>query len=460
MMTEERIADMKEREEALDPSRSFVVQSPAGSGKTELLMQRYLVLLSLAERPEQILAVTFTRKAAGEMQNRVVDALRKARSGHRPRAPHEEKTIALARAVLERDAAIGWELLDNPGRLRIQTIDSLSAEIVRLTPLLSRLGKEAAIAELPEELYREAAVRTVEMVEEESAGGEAVRKALHHLDNSVRGLTERLVEMLGRRDQWHRHVERKNEEDIRGLLEGSLRSLVEAELGGIRKTFPEGVAKRFLPLARYAAANLIAGGYKSPVTALEGIREIPGAKAADLPLWKGIRELLLTGKNELRKPGGVNVNIGFSAGKAPEAVEAKEAFKGLLEDLAGEADFGYIIEGLSRVKDLPEPRFEEGDWKILEALLHLLPIAQRRLDEVFAEERALDYQAISMAALDSLGSDLDPTDLMLSLDMRLRHILVDEYQDTSRSQLSLLEALTRGWEPGDGRTLFIVGDPM
>src|SRR5262249_42141041 len=63
-------------------------------------------------------------------------------------------------------------------------------------------------------------------------------------------------------------------------------------------------------------------------------------------------------------------------------------------------------------------------------------------------------------ALLALGNEGEPTDLMLALDYRIRHVLVDEFQDTSHSQFELLKRLTSGWEPGDGRTLFLVGDPM
>lgn len=62
--------------------------------------------------------------------------------------------------------------------------------------------------------------------------------------------------------------------------------------------------------------------------------------------------------------------------------------------------------------------------------------------------------------MSALGADEAPTDLALRLDYRLRHILVDEFQDTSWLQKKLLEKLTFDWQPGDGRTLFIVGDGM
>ena len=80
-----KVIDYAQRRQAISPDESFIVQAPAGSGKTELLIQRYLNLLSLVENPEEIVAITFTRKAASEMQGRIVNALERARNNVPPK---------------------------------------------------------------------------------------------------------------------------------------------------------------------------------------------------------------------------------------------------------------------------------------------------------------------------------------------------------------------------------------
>ncbi|HEX9180531.1 MAG TPA: 3'-5' exonuclease, partial [Burkholderiales bacterium] len=90
----------------------------------------------------------------------------------------------------------------------------------------------------------------------------------------------------------------------------------------------------------------------------------------------------------------------------------------------------------------------------------LLPVAAAQLKLVFQARGQADFSEVAQAALQALGGEDNPTDLALALDYRIRHLLVDEFQDTSLSQFELLRRLTAGWQPGDGRSLCCVGDPM
>ena len=128
-------ADQLARAAALDISRSFLMQAPAGSGKTEVLTQRFLTLLTMVEQPEQVLALTFTKKAAAQMRHRVLQALHLAAYAVEPCQEPELTRWRIARQVLVQDQRNNWQLLASPTRLRLLTIDSLCASIVRQSPL-------------------------------------------------------------------------------------------------------------------------------------------------------------------------------------------------------------------------------------------------------------------------------------------------------------------------------------
>jgi ATP-dependent exoDNAse (exonuclease V) beta subunit len=114
---------------------------------------------------------------------------------------------------------------------------------------------------------------------------------------------------------------------------------------------------------------------------------------------------------------------------------------------------------------MPPPRYEDEQWQLLRHLFVTLRYAVAELNVVFAEQNQSDFVELGISAEtvlkvpdDHLGDA--PSDLSLALSDRVRHLLVDEFQDTSRQQLRLLSALVRGWDSGDGRTCFLVGDPM
>ncbi len=177
--------DQAERERALDAARSILVRAPAGSGKTDLLTRRFLRLLGEVDDPGQIVAITFTKAAAAEMRHRILSELENAA---RNTGSSQRRSVlhgGLAQRALARSKALGWNLLDLPAQLRISTIDSFCRDLALQQPLLSGLGGSLDISEQPRELYRRAARRTLEQIDN---GDPALRAAIESLllwrDNS------------------------------------------------------------------------------------------------------------------------------------------------------------------------------------------------------------------------------------------------------------------------------------
>ncbi len=421
-------ADSAARERALDTSTSFIVQAPAGSGKTELLIQRYLKLLESVDSPDAVVAITFTRKAAGEMRSRVLEALRKAQAGIAPEPQHERATFEIARQVLDRDQRLGWNLLQNPAQMRIETIDALCAAITRRMPWLARFGAMPEISEKAEDLYREAARNTLRHVEEDN---EALSYLLLHLDNDFAAAERLIMHMLEKRDQWLRHTGAAPDfEAVRATLEDSLEKLILVQLQRLRNGFEDDVVQEIVTLRQ--------------------MEHFPGARLEELEQWTAVADLLLTSGGSWRKR--VDRNIGF-----PPNHPLKTRFERLLARLQPE---DALLEALCRFRELPAPRFTESQWQAMQAAVSVLTLAVAELQLVFREHGHVDFAELAIRASDALGRMDSPTDLALALGHSIQHILVDEFQDTSYTQFELLEKLTAGWEPGDGHTLFLVGDPM
>jgi len=85
------LKENKIRDRVLNINESFVIQAPAGSGKTEILIQRYLTLLQYVEKPEEIIALTFTNKSANEMYDRIQKALILSQVDYQTKDKHKKK---------------------------------------------------------------------------------------------------------------------------------------------------------------------------------------------------------------------------------------------------------------------------------------------------------------------------------------------------------------------------------
>ncbi len=428
-------ADAQARLRAVDPTRSVILQAPAGSGKTTLLIERLLVLLAQAETPEEILAITFTRKAAAEMALRIAQVL-KSRSEANP-DPRAQQLERLAQAIRLRSQARGWRLEENPNRLRIQTLDALNLALALQMPLAARGRGSLSVLAQPETAYQIAARRALLDAQADAGLRPAVQLLFERMENDFSRCESLIAEMLPKRAHWLPYLVGDAAVHLAARVRASLAAVVQARLA-------RG--------AQLVAASLLQEGLSIGVaTARHAEPTAAEVRVPSLRQWQALAVLALTKKGEWRKR--LTVREGFG----PEDAPLKRRAIQWLGELAAQRG---ALEFLDEIRELPDPQLSEDETQVLGVLARLLELAVAELDVVFGELGRVDYPAIAQAASAALGSEDDPTDLALRMDNRIRHILVDEFQDTSLEQTRLLAQLTAGWEPGDGRTLFLVGDPM
>ena len=271
----ERLDD-EARRAATEPAASILLEAPAGSGKTAVLTQRFLRLLTTVDDPAEILAITFTRKAAAEMRARVIRALR----GELPAADPGAAALApLAAAARAHGAARGGKLEAEPERLRIQTIDSFNYWLASQLPVASRAGGVLNITESATELYRRAARRTLLAAEGEAGLAPDTQLLFERLDNHWLNLERLIAQMLEQRGHWLRFVIGEDPDSLCVRVNQSLAAETRTRLADLRALLPESLRRR--------AESLPGSGPLGP-------------EPADLAHWKHFAHLVLT-RNDWRK---------------------------------------------------------------------------------------------------------------------------------------------------------------
>lgn len=436
-------ADQEARKRALDITHSFVCRAPAGSGKTQLLTQRALACLAVAKEPEEVLVITFTNKAVNEARTRLLAALDRAIDAEVPLEEHERVLWSLARNVLARSESLGWRLRENPNRLRVVTIDRLNGELASQLPLLSGLGGPASVDERPERLYQQAVHALFEEFEDPRLD-EGARSALQALlvfaDNRVDQLVPLLVAMLRTRDQWLPLFHHSDPLEMTSVLD----ALITDRLREAYAVIPDDVRRRIVAILLNASDD----------EQLHWARDLTGwpfPEVGVLPLWRQLSNALLTKAGELRRK--VTKTNGFPAGEPQTA-----AMNALLSELHASPNSPVMVRALEEVSRLPDghyPASVEGFRSSVTAVLVRL-VAHLRL--IFEANGRVDFTEVALRAINAVRPDETVSDVLLRQDNVIRHILMDEGQDTNVSQYQLLTHLTSGWQPDDGRTIFIVGD--
>ena len=440
--------DARARETALDVGRSFIVQAPAGSGKTTVLTQRYLRLLTTVEEPEQVLAITFTRKAAGEMRERVQKALDGALEA---RSDADRVTLELAAQVRRHAAARSWGLDESAARLRVQTIDAFNAYLANAMPITSHTGFGRGIADSPDDLYANAARETLRDAETDEELRGPFELILRRLDDNW-SLLERLIAgMLSRRAEWLPNLPQLSGEELAPRIETSLRVIVLEELAAAANALPLDFVALATEAARTSLRHL-GNAAKGDLLSWQDHTRALRIEVDDLPRWRALRDLSLT------KDGEPRLRFTSKQGFPADDADAKALGQAFAERLAQLEP--RHIRALENIGILPEPLIPESARGALDALAKLLVMAAAQLTRIFDEQGECDHPEVAGNARRALTEDSVPTPLAERLGTRISHILVDEFQDTSRDQYELLLTLTQDWSEGDGRTLFLVGDPM
>jgi len=471
--------DAEARRAALDIRRSFIVEAPAGSGKTGLLIQRLLKLLAdpSVDQPEQVLAITFTTKATAEMRDRVLShliaaqtepvvPLELAAAGSEPSEPatdFQSETLSLARSVLERDRQLGWHLLDHPHRLNIRTIDSVCAEIARTLPILSGSGGRLTPADDAEPLYREAARRTLLLLGNgDAVFDSALRDLLLHRDGNLAECQSLLAKMLSLRDQWGDLIPLTNPQlddawldaNVLPRLELALDHAIRATLLPLAAAFPANLLAELTDLAcELAPAAAYAPETPSPIALCANLHSPPEPHADHLDHWLALVHLLTTSSGELRKERGINSrNLKFDYNR-------KSYYHTRLVDIIKALDDrADLLQLFHNARALPPAKYPADQWAVAKSLFRVLSRALVELQLVFSASNQCDFNELSLLSRYALDTESGAEDLASSLGARLQHLLVDEMQDTSTSQYELIELLTQSWD-AHSQTVFLVGDP-
>ncbi|MEO6078808.1 MAG: UvrD-helicase domain-containing protein [Steroidobacteraceae bacterium] len=444
------MSDELARLEALQTGRNILLQAPAGSGKTTVLAQRFLSSLARVDEPEQVLAITFTRKAAAEMRERVLLALEGG-------LPESQADLArwqdLAAQVHAHARRRGWQAAELPARLRIQTIDSLAHEIARAMPLLGRMYSSLKVVDAAGPLYMEAAREALRFGTTDADYREDTDRLLARLDNDWDRAQQLLAELLPGRNRWQPVLIQHQPQELAERVSASLRRIAQETIAEAQRILRPDLVAEAAMLACDSARHRRDAGH-----AADGAWSVwlqpdasLAATATNLSAWQAVTALVLKHDGDPRRQ--ININQGFPRDDKP----LKQRWQLWMQQLQERAGAMQVLQAIEALPPLTIDAEERG---ALAALARLMLLAAMQLKLVFREHGLVDHSEVSAVARQALRGMDGPTDQSIRQTLRVQHLLVDEFQDTSPEQLDLVRDLIGGWDSGDERSLFLVGDPM
>lgn len=419
---------------ALDTSRSYAVDGGSGTGKSELCLRRYLILLGQARQPEEVLFVVDGDRHARRVRARVLGAL----------VDEQHPDHSYAAEVRARSAELEWDIAAQPERLQIHTLESLARRIVAAAPVTSRCGAGVRLTEEPESYYRLAARALLRTLDHDERVAPNLETLLLHLDNDLLRAERLLAGLLRRRVELQHCLEFGDEESNRAALESELEAAVTMALAELAKVVPAQTASELAALVAQAATDIVQRDSESPLQACRELRELPATTASHLEAWRGIATLLLGADGEIR------VDFGAEQGLIEADAQAR------MEEVARELrKLPGFASRLGWVRDMSEIRYTDLQWKVLQSLLAVLPRVIEDLKRAFRALGEMDLTELLQGA----SSALESGQVAVFGADGLQHLVVDDYPELPLAGVELLVRLTANWSDEDRRSTFVTGNP-
>lgn len=403
------IIDQSQRTEALDVNASFIVQAPAGSGKTELLVQRAIGCLLTVTQPQEVLLLTFTKKAAAEMNERLNQYIFDKAQRHL----RNPETKRLLQQLDDHITSQNWQI--QQGQLHLaKTFDGFTYQLS---------GLNHRLANYPVLLYR-LVLENIFYGDDYALFKPLIKPLLTLIDADHEKLIQLLINLIQKRDQWLPPLLNQTQH-----TKSTYQAFIQALLGLILQCQNDA----FNALYAFNQSHLNPLTNPSEALTLNDLQYFADAFLTQSGSW---RKRLTPEHNALLNK------------------DSKDSLKTLLAEQDPE-----LASWLALIKPLPSelPQMHQDQLDLMQEALPKLCAA---IHVAMDTRQICDYTYIAYKAIEVLTQPefaMHPASIQAS---QIKHLLVDECQDTSKLQCLLLEALVQHWPDQDGRTIFMVGDPM
>lgn len=454
--------DQLSRTRALDPGASFIIQAPAGSGKTELLIQRYLRLLVTVDQCSKVLAVTFTKKAAGEMRHRIHAALDRAQQPEPPAQPHQQLTWRLARAVFQHAVKLHWPTEHIANQLTIMTIDACCQYFLSFAGPTYKAYSQFTLHPQPQLLYTAVIARFIKRYCSH-------RDARHYHDFSAlmldqyhdyRQVERLLLDALANREKWLRLTLEAKTQNYRQMLTRNVERCQAAHL----ETLLDHFEHQLLFSLQHTLSSI---ARLNSLMALPSDFDLLGRQSPTcwlLSEWQTFVQLICTKNGQWRRRLNQKNGIAnqsslkqLSESDRQDYLQHKEDLYRHIETLCQHPDLSVKLLETLEIPILTDP---ETEWQSLEPLLAIMPSLVAYLQMEMEYQKTTDFSGINLKLLSALLDENDAHALTLQIYQHYQHLLIDEFQDTSVSQFQIFELAFAPWQGEPHRSLCLVGDPM